>query len=69
VSPPARASLDGLQPPDGGPHEGGELRFSRLEPRTYRLKVQKAGYETQVRSVSVPEGRTTVVEITLQPAP
>jgi iron complex outermembrane receptor protein len=47
----------------------GAYRLTSLLPGAYRLDTALDGFETAVRAVSVEDGRTTEIELTLTPAP
>lgn len=65
IEPPARASLDGWQEPDGGQRESNSHRFSGLKVRSYELRVWREGYREQTRRVVVRAGESTALDVRL----
>lgn len=65
VSPASYAVLDNVQHPVEGRRLAETHTFRELEPRQYRIKVWRDGYFPETRPVSVLEGQTSEVSITL----
>lgn len=62
-------SVEGLSDRSGDTNDSGQINFVGMQPGTYRALFESPKVKSFEREITVRSGQTTVVDVTLNPAP